>query len=186
MTVPNSMASAPMAARAATSDCVRLPGRLGAAPAVVAQQATASQDQSTAGRARGDRGLGAAPRREPADHTDRHHGVHRRSPEARNLDNVTDIGAYVPSAVIAPLGAGWGATMAAFIRGVGLGDNILSFEPGVPIYVDDVYIGRPQGAMLRPAGPRARRSAARPAGHAVRQERRGRHGPPDLGEAAGR
>ena len=54
----------------------------------------------------------------------------------------------MPSTVLAPLGAGWGATMAAFIRGVGLGDNILSFEPGVPIYIDDVYIGRPQGAML--------------------------------------
>ena len=68
--------------------------------------------------------------------------------EARNLDNITDVGAYVPNAVIAPLGAGWGATMAAFIRGVGLGDNILSFEPGVPIYVDDVYIGRPQGSIF--------------------------------------
>ena len=68
--------------------------------------------------------------------------------QARNLDNVTDIGAFVPNTVIAPLGAGWGATMAAFIRGVGLGDNILSFEPGVPIYVDDVYIGRPQGSIF--------------------------------------
>ena len=68
--------------------------------------------------------------------------------EARNLDNITDVGAYVPNTVIAPLGAGWGATMAAFIRGVGLGDNILSFEPGVPIYMDDVYMGRPQGSMF--------------------------------------
>jgi len=68
--------------------------------------------------------------------------------EARSLVNISDVGAYVPSTVLAPLGAGWGATMAAFIRGVGLGDNILSFEPGVPIYIDDVYIGRPQGAML--------------------------------------
>jgi len=68
--------------------------------------------------------------------------------ESRNLDNITDVGAYVPNAVIAPLGAGWGATMAAFIRGVGLGDNILSFEPGVPIYVDDVYMGRPQGSIF--------------------------------------
>lgn len=66
----------------------------------------------------------------------------------RGLTNVTDIGAQVPSTIIQPLGAGWGATMAAFIRGVGLGDNILSFEPGVPIYVDGVYIGRPQGAMF--------------------------------------
>jgi iron complex outermembrane recepter protein len=68
--------------------------------------------------------------------------------ESRNLDNITDIGAFVPNAVIQPLGAGWGATMAAFIRGVGLGDNILSFEPGVPIYVDDVYMGRPQGSIF--------------------------------------
>jgi iron complex outermembrane recepter protein len=40
--------------------------------------------------------------------------------QARNLDNVTDVGAFVPNTVIAPLGAGWGATAAAFIRGVGL------------------------------------------------------------------
>ena len=41
-----------------------------------------------------------------------------------------------------------GSALAAFIRGVGLGDNILSFEPGVPIYVDGVYNGRPQGAIF--------------------------------------
>jgi iron complex outermembrane receptor protein len=68
--------------------------------------------------------------------------------EARGVASVTELDAFVPNAVIQPLGAGWGATMAAFIRGVGLGDNILSFEPGVPIYVDDVYIGRPQGAIF--------------------------------------
>ena len=28
------------------------------------------------------------------------------------------------------------------------GDNSLSFEPGVPIYIDDVYHGRPQGAVM--------------------------------------
>lgn len=71
-----------------------------------------------------------------------------QSLESRNLANITDVGAYVPNAVIQPLGAGWGSTMAAYIRGVGLGDNILSFEPGIPIYVDDVYIGRPHGAMF--------------------------------------
>ena len=84
----------------------------------------------------------------------------------RGLSSVTDIDAQVPSTIIQPLGAGWGSTMAAFIRGVGLGDNILSFEPGVPIYVDDVYIGRPQGAMFDLLDLRARRSAARPARHA--------------------
>jgi iron complex outermembrane recepter protein len=68
--------------------------------------------------------------------------------EARGASDVTDLAAFVPNAVIQPLGAGWGSTISAFIRGVGLGDNSLSFEPGVPIYVDDVYMGRPQGAIL--------------------------------------
>ncbi len=92
--------------------------------------------------------IGAVPRREAAGHPDRHLRLHGREPGARGVYNVTDLDAFVPNTVIQPLGAGWGSTMAAFIRGVGLGDNILSFEPGVPIYVDDVYIGRPQGAIF--------------------------------------
>jgi len=68
--------------------------------------------------------------------------------ESRGATSTLDLDAFVPNAVIAPLGAGWGSTAAAFIRGIGLGDNSLSFEPGVPIYIDDVYHGRPQGAVL--------------------------------------
>ena len=68
--------------------------------------------------------------------------------EARSLTDVTQIDTFSPNTIIQPLGAGWGSTAAAFIRGVGLGDNSLSFEPGVPIYIDDVYHGRPQGAIL--------------------------------------
>lgn len=67
---------------------------------------------------------------------------------ARSLSDVTQLDAMVPNAVFAPLGAGYGSTVAAFIRGIGLGDNSLSFEPGVPIYVDDVYMGRPQGSIM--------------------------------------
>ena len=66
----------------------------------------------------------------------------------RGQTDVTQLAQFVPNAVINPLGAGWGSTIAASIRGVGLGDNSLSFEPGVPIYVDGVYLGRPQGAIL--------------------------------------
>lgn len=66
----------------------------------------------------------------------------------RGMTNAVDIGNMVPNAVIQPLGAGFGATAAAFIRGVGLGDVSLSYEPAVPIYLDDVYLGRPQGAFL--------------------------------------
>jgi len=68
--------------------------------------------------------------------------------EARNLTNITEVDSFAPNTVIQPLGAGWGSTAAAYIRGIGLGDNSLSFEPGVPIYIDDVYHGRPQGALF--------------------------------------
>jgi iron complex outermembrane receptor protein len=68
--------------------------------------------------------------------------------QAMGETSVTDLARTIPNTVISPLGSGWGSTLAAFIRGVGLGDNILSFEPGVPIYVDDVYNGRPQASIF--------------------------------------
>jgi iron complex outermembrane receptor protein len=68
--------------------------------------------------------------------------------DARGWTDVTNLDDFAPNTVIAPLGAGWGSTAAAFIRGIGLGDNSLSYEPGVPIYIDDVYYGRPQGAIM--------------------------------------
>ncbi|MCA8900566.1 MAG: TonB-dependent receptor [Hyphomonas sp.] len=39
-------------------------------------------------------------------------------------------------------------TLSAFIRGVGQQDPVVGFEAGVGIYIDDVYLNRPQGAML--------------------------------------
>jgi len=43
---------------------------------------------------------------------------------------------------------GSNSTVIAFIRGVGQQDPLWGFEPGVGLYVDDVYIARPQGAVL--------------------------------------
>lgn len=43
---------------------------------------------------------------------------------------------------------GSSSTLSAFIRGVGQQDPLWGFEPGVGIYVDDVYYARPQGAVL--------------------------------------
>ena len=43
---------------------------------------------------------------------------------------------------------GTNSTLIAFIRGVGQWDPLWGFEPGVGIYVDDVYLARPQGALL--------------------------------------
>ena len=43
---------------------------------------------------------------------------------------------------------GTNSTLTAFIRGVGQDDPLWGYEPGVGIYVDDVYMARPQGAVL--------------------------------------
>jgi len=43
---------------------------------------------------------------------------------------------------------GTNSTLTAFIRGVGQDDPLWGYEPGVGIYVDDVYVARPQGAVL--------------------------------------
>ncbi len=43
---------------------------------------------------------------------------------------------------------GTNTTLTAFIRGVGQQDPVAGFEQGVGIYLDDVYLNRPQGALL--------------------------------------
>ena len=43
---------------------------------------------------------------------------------------------------------GTNSTLIAFIRGVGQQDPLWGFEPGVGLYVDDIYVARPQGAVL--------------------------------------
>lgn len=43
---------------------------------------------------------------------------------------------------------GTNSTLTAFIRGIGQQDPLWGFEPGVGIYIDDVYIARPQAAVL--------------------------------------
>ncbi|MEM1380500.1 MAG: TonB-dependent receptor [Pseudomonadota bacterium] len=43
---------------------------------------------------------------------------------------------------------GTNTTITAFIRGVGQQDPVAGFEAGVGIYIDDVYLNRPQGNVL--------------------------------------
>ncbi len=43
---------------------------------------------------------------------------------------------------------GSNSTLISYIRGVGQQDPLWGYEPGVGLYVDDVYIYRPQGAVL--------------------------------------
>ncbi len=43
---------------------------------------------------------------------------------------------------------GSNSTLIAFSRGVGQQDPLWGFEPGIGLYIDDVYVARPQGAVL--------------------------------------
>ncbi|TNE62092.1 MAG: TonB-dependent receptor [Alphaproteobacteria bacterium] len=61
--------------------------------------------------------------------------------------DLTDIAQVAPSVTIEPSRA-TNSTLTAFIRGVGQQDPLAGFEQGVALYVDDVYIARPQGALL--------------------------------------
>ena len=59
--------------------------------------------------------------------------------EARSQTKLSDITAQAPSVQLQPSPAGAGKGMSAFIRGLGQADISPSVEPGVGIYVDDVY-----------------------------------------------
>lgn len=61
--------------------------------------------------------------------------------------DMRDIALLAPSVTLKPTRA-TSSTLTAFIRGVGQQDPLAGFEPGVALYVDDVYIARPQGALL--------------------------------------
>ena len=61
--------------------------------------------------------------------------------EARSQTNLTEISAQTPSLLLQQNPSGQGNSMRAFIRGVGQSDQSPSVEPGVGIYVDDIYFG---------------------------------------------
>jgi iron complex outermembrane receptor protein len=57
----------------------------------------------------------------------------------RAFTSAFEIGYTVPNTTLRPAQQAFGNTMTAFIRGVGQYDFDFAFEPGVGIYVDDVY-----------------------------------------------
>lgn len=59
--------------------------------------------------------------------------------EVRGFTSSYQVGYTVPNASFRPAQAAFGNTMTAFIRGVGQNDFDFAFEPGVGIYIDDVY-----------------------------------------------
>jgi iron complex outermembrane receptor protein len=68
--------------------------------------------------------------------------------DLRGQDNTAMIGAQAPSVQLQAGPASQGNSLIAFIRGIGQQDNSPTLEPGVGIYVDDVYYNNVQGAAL--------------------------------------
>ena len=67
--------------------------------------------------------------------------------EAAGAQDITYLNQVVPNATI-ETSRGTNNTLTAFIRGIGQQDPVAGFEAGVGIYLDDVYLNRPQGALL--------------------------------------
>lgn len=61
--------------------------------------------------------------------------------------DITHLQQQTPSLTL-QVARGSNSTLIGFIRGVGQQDPLWGFEPGVGIYVDDVFVARPQGAVL--------------------------------------
>src|SRR5690349_21846028 len=68
--------------------------------------------------------------------------------ESRNLSSVTDVASAAPNVNMRPGGSAQGAAAQVFIRGVGQYDSSFAYEPGVGMYVDDVYHGTLLGSMF--------------------------------------
>ncbi|QDH69864.1 TonB-dependent receptor [Marilutibacter alkalisoli] len=63
------------------------------------------------------------------------------------VEDLSDLGAQVPNLTVYAA-RGSSSTVTAYIRGIGQSDPLWGVDPGVGIYLDDVYIARPQGALL--------------------------------------
>jgi Outer membrane receptor proteins, mostly Fe transport len=61
--------------------------------------------------------------------------------------DITEIAQSAPNVTLEP-SRGTNSTLSAFIRGIGQQDPVSGFEQGVGIYLDDVYLNRPQAAVL--------------------------------------
>jgi len=65
----------------------------------------------------------------------------------QGVQDITQVAQQVPNITL-EVSRGTNTTLTAFIRGVGQQDPVAGFEAGVGLYVDDVYLNRPQAAVL--------------------------------------
>jgi iron complex outermembrane recepter protein len=67
--------------------------------------------------------------------------------EEAGAQDITYLNQVVPNTTM-EISRGTSNTLTAFIRGVGQQDPVAGFEAGVGIYIDDVYLNRPQAAVI--------------------------------------
>lgn len=65
----------------------------------------------------------------------------------KGIENITSVQQQSPNTTL-QVSRGTNSTLTAYIRGIGQQDPLWGFEPGVGIYLDDVYMARPQGAAM--------------------------------------
>ena len=65
----------------------------------------------------------------------------------KGITVLTEVQQFSPNTTL-QTSRGTNSTLTAFIRGLGQQDPLWGYEPGVGIYIDDVYMARPQGAVL--------------------------------------
>lgn len=68
--------------------------------------------------------------------------------EARGQTSVVDVGNQAPNVTLRQAPATYGPAVVAYIRGVGQRDTSFALEPGVGLYIDDVYLPTMHGSML--------------------------------------
>jgi iron complex outermembrane receptor protein len=67
--------------------------------------------------------------------------------ESQGALDITDLSDTTPNVTL-ETSRGTNTTLTAFIRGVGQQDPVAGFEAGVGLYLDDVFLNRPQAAVL--------------------------------------
>src|SRR6185369_9560906 len=70
--------------------------------------------------------------------------------EARSQENVGDVANRAPNITLTTSSSGLGGSQSTSvtIRGIGQNDFNLAVEPGVGMYIDDVYYGTMYGSLL--------------------------------------
>jgi iron complex outermembrane receptor protein len=74
--------------------------------------------------------------------------VNAQTMEAKSQTNLAQVADSAPNVTLKPQGASFGPSVAVSIRGIGQADFNPAYEPGVGIYIDDVYYPQLTGAVF--------------------------------------